>query len=58
MNDLFKKSIAEVLVRKAFSGEYNGSDYVKCGFCSGCYLRGTTSHSCFLKPSEAQVVIY
>ena len=28
-------------------------NYIKCGFCSDFYLRGTVTHSCFLKKSDS-----
>ena len=27
--------------------------YIKCGFCSDYYLKGSTTHNCFLKPSDS-----
>ena len=27
--------------------------YLKCGFCSDFYLRGSLSHSCFLKSTDS-----
>ena len=46
-----RKSDDETLIGSVNTGE--NDNYVKCGFCSGFYLRGTTTHSCFLRPSDS-----
>ena len=43
-----RKSYDEILIGSVFSSVGKNDNYVKCGFCSGFYLKGTTtSHSCF-----------
>ena len=46
------KDDEEVLVGSNFSGT-SQQKYVKCGFCSGFYLKGSISHSCFLRESDS-----
>ena len=41
----------EVLIGSNFSGT-SQQKYVKCGFCCGFYLKGSISHSCFLRESD------
>ena len=39
--------------KKHSFGNRGNKQYVKCGFCSNFYLKGTLSHSCFLKPTDS-----
>ena len=36
-----------------YSGDSGRREYVKRGFCSDFYLKGNSSHSCFLKQSDS-----
>ena len=46
------KDDEEVLIGSNFS-DTSQQKYVKCGFCSGFYLKGSISHSCFLRESDS-----
>ena len=46
------KDVEEVLSGSNFSG-VSQQKYVKCGICSGFYLKGSISHSCFLRKSDS-----
>ena len=41
------------LVQKHSFANSQQRKYVKCGFCSRFYLKGSVSHSCFLKQSDS-----
>ena len=44
----------EILVGSKYSfANSQQKKYVKCGFWSGFYLKGSVSHSCFLKQSDS-----
>ena len=43
----------DVLTGRVYSGDSGRREYVKCDFCSDFYLKGNSSHSCFLKQSDS-----
>ena len=46
-----------VLIGRVYSvGAQRKQEYVKCGFCSDFYLKGNSSHSCFLKSTDSILV--
>ena len=56
-----KKAIDDekALMGRVYSSVNNVKrEYVKCGFCSDCYLKGNSSHLCFLKSTDSYSQIH
>ena len=44
----------DVLIGSTYSSSDNSqTQYVKCGFCTDFYLKGSSLHSCYLKKSNS-----
>ena len=49
-----KKDDEDVLIGSTYSSSNNSEpQYVKCGFCSDFYLKGSSLHSCYLKKGDS-----